>query len=237
LPATVRKGHRVLSLILAMAVKDGRLARNAAAGVSLPRVVREERQYLTHTEVERLAEACAAPPGEPVSKHRRLSERRHEDYRLIVLFLPYTGVRFGELAALRVGRLDFRRRRAVIAESVILVGSRQIFGTPKSHERRDVPIPPFLVEELERHVAGRGPDELVFPGTRSGGPLRAPVFRRRGKLLLPERCPRPKPSTWTSPAGAAYPRHDQALEKVPPAGFEPAHPPPEGETDDSPTSG
>jgi integrase len=177
-PATVRKVHRVLSLVLALAVKDGRLARNAAAGVSLPRVVREERQYLTHTEVERLAEACAAAPGEPVSKHRRLSERRHEDYRLIVLFLAYTGVRFGELAALRVGRLDLRRRRAVISESVTLVGSRQVFGTPKSHERREVPIPPFLVEELTAHVTGRGPDDLVFPGVRSGGPLRAPVFRR-----------------------------------------------------------
>ena len=135
-PATVRKVHRVLSLVLALAVKDGRLARNAAAGVSLPRVVRQERQYLTHAEVERLAEACAVASGEPVSKHRRLSERRQEDYRLIVLFLAYTGVRFGELAALRVGRLDLRRRRAVIAESVTLVGSRQVFGTPKSHERR-----------------------------------------------------------------------------------------------------
>ena len=32
-PATVRKVHRVLSLILNMAVKDGRLARNVAIGV------------------------------------------------------------------------------------------------------------------------------------------------------------------------------------------------------------
>jgi integrase len=112
-----------------------------------------------------------------VSKHRRLSERRREDYRLIVLFLAYTGVRFGELAALRVGRLDFRRRRAVIAESVTLVGSRQVFGTPKSHERREVPIPPFMVEELAAHVQALEPGDLVFPGTRSGRPLRAPVFR------------------------------------------------------------
>jgi hypothetical protein len=34
-----------------------------------------------------------------------------------VLFLAYTG-RFGEIAALRAGRLDFLRRRALIAESV-----------------------------------------------------------------------------------------------------------------------
>ena len=36
-----------------------------------------------------------------VSKHRRLDERENRADRLIVLFLAYTGVRFGELAALR----------------------------------------------------------------------------------------------------------------------------------------
>jgi integrase len=85
-------------------VKDGRLARNAAAGINLPRAIRQERQYLSHAEVDALAEACAALGGRPLSKHRRLSERRCEHYRLIVLFLAYAGVRFGELAALRVGR-------------------------------------------------------------------------------------------------------------------------------------
>ena len=170
-------GPRVLSLILAMAVKDGRPARNAAAGVSLPRVVREERQYLTHTEVERLAEACAASPGEPISKHRRFSERRHQEYRLIVPFLAYPGVRFGELAAPgSAGWTSAAGGRSSPSRSPWST-PRQVFGTPTSHERREVPIPPFLVEELAAQVSGRGPDDLVFPGTESGGPLRASVFR------------------------------------------------------------
>jgi integrase len=96
----------------------------------------------------------------------------------VVLFLAYTGLRFGELAALRVGRLDFERRRAVIAESVTLVRSEQVWGTPKSHERREVPIPRFLIHQLAAHVAGKAPDDLVFTGVRRGGALRAPVFRR-----------------------------------------------------------
>ncbi len=176
-PATVRKVHRVLSLVLTMAVKDGRLARNVATGVNLPRVVKAERQYLTHAEVDDLAEACATFGQEIISKHRRLTERRRDDYRLIVRFLAYTGLRFGELAALRVGRLDFQRRRAVIAESVTLVRSEFVFGTPKGHERREVPIPLFLLDELKEHVAGKEPGDLVFTGTRSGGALRGPVFR------------------------------------------------------------
>ena len=120
--ATTRKVHRVLSLVLAMAVKDGRLARNAAADVSAaPR-----QPCRTH-----VPDPPTGPdPGQRVRPHR-----------LVVLFLAYTGVRFGELAALRVGRLDLDARRATIAESVTLVRGVQTWGTPKGHERREVPIP------------------------------------------------------------------------------------------------
>src|SRR5450432_4358634 len=76
-------------------------------------------------------------PTDP-SKHRRHRERQHDEWRLVVLFLAYTGVRFGEMAALRVRRIDLLRRRAMIAESVTLVRSEQIWGTPKGHERREV---------------------------------------------------------------------------------------------------
>lgn len=160
-PATVAKNFRVLSLILALAVKDGRLARNPADGVNLPRVTVAERRFLSHAQ----ALALASEAGQ---------------YRLVVLTLAYTGMRFGELAALRVGRLDLMRRRAVVAESVTEVGGVQRWGTPKGHERREVPIPRFLVDELATHVAGRDSDALVFAGLQGGGALRVRVFRRGG---------------------------------------------------------
>jgi integrase len=95
----------------------------------------------------------------------------------VVLFLSYTGVRFGEFAALRVARIDLLRRRAIIAESVTLVRGAQTWGTPKGHERREVPIPRFLVDELACHIAGMDPNDLVFTGEK-GGALRAQVFQR-----------------------------------------------------------
>ena len=62
-----------------------------------------------------------------------------------------------------MSRLDLTRRRATIAESVTVVqGQGLVWGTPKSHERRQVPIPRFLVTELREHIAGKEPDELVF---------------------------------------------------------------------------
>jgi integrase len=156
--ATVRKVHRVLSRVLALAVRDGRLARNPAAGVNLPRVDEGERRYLTHEQVATLADACGP-------------------YRLVVLFLAYTGLRWGEMAALRVGRLELMRRRAEVAESVTPVRGVMTWGTPKGHERRSVPIPRFLVDGLAAHIAGKAPDEPVFTGER-GGVLRAQVFQR-----------------------------------------------------------
>ena len=174
--ATVRKIHRVLSLLLKMAVKDGRLARNPATDVNLPRVVTKEHRYLSHEQVDALANACATPPPEHC-KHGPKPERWNTEYRLVVLFLAYTGCRWGEMAALRVGSIDFLRRRAKIVEAVTLVRGVHTWGTPKGHERREVPLPPFLVSELATHVARKRPDDLVFTATH-GGPLRSQVFQR-----------------------------------------------------------
>jgi integrase len=158
-PASVRKVHRILSMVLAYAVKDGRLAVNAAAGVSLPRARQPEKRFLTHMQVAELADAVG------------------DEYRLMTLFLAYTGLRWGEMAALKVQRIDFLRRRALVAESVTPVKGVMTFGPTKGHERREVPVPRFLLEDLARHVAGRSGDDLVFVGMR-GATLRYPVFQR-----------------------------------------------------------
>ena len=158
-PATVHKIHRVLSMILATAVKDGRLPRNPATGIDLPRASRSEKRYLTARQVADFADA--AGPG-----------------RLVVLVLAYTGLRWGELAALRVGRVDLLRRRLHVAESVTEVENGRLdFGLPKSHERRWVPLPRFLVDDLTEHLAGREPGALAFP-TAAGTPMRVSNARR-----------------------------------------------------------
>ena len=158
--STIRQIHRVFSLALELAVYDGRLARNPSTGVPLPRAAQVEHVYLTHADVDALATEAG-------------------DYRLVVLFLAYTGVRFGELAALRLSHLDLLRRRATIAEAVAEVHGKAVFSTPKNHQTRRVPIPRFLVDELAASVAGRPPDDFVFTAPQ-GGVLRLRNFRRVG---------------------------------------------------------
>jgi hypothetical protein len=66
----------------------------------------------------------------------------------------------------------------VIVESVTPVqGIGLVWGTPKTHQRREVPIPRFLAAELADHIRGRSPDDLVFAGIRNGQPLRVSTFR------------------------------------------------------------
>jgi len=157
--SSVRHAHRVLSLILDHAVKDGRISKNPAKGVRLPRAVRSQMIFLSHGQVDQLADAC-------------------EPHGTLVLVLAYTGIRWGEAAALRVGRVDLMRRRLAIDEATSEVGGHVIFGTPKSHKRRSVPFPAFLTDPLMAATAGKAADDLVFtaPG---GGVLRNTNFRSR----------------------------------------------------------
>lgn len=148
-PSTVRQIHRVFSLSLTLAVRDGRMARSPADHVPLPRARKREKVFLTVDQVDDLADAAG-------------------DYRTAILFLAYTGVRFGELTALRVRRLDLMRRRAEIVEAVAEVHGAAVFSTPKSHQVRSVPIPRFLVDELAQLIARRRPEDFAFTSPKGG---------------------------------------------------------------------
>ncbi len=111
-------------------------------------------------QVEQLADAAATLP---TNRPRRASDAAFAQYRLVVLVLAYSGLRWSEVAALRVGRVDIMRRRIDVAEAVTEVdGARLAWGTPKSHEARSVPLPRFLVDDLARHVVGKSASDLVF---------------------------------------------------------------------------
>jgi integrase len=152
----VRNAHAVLSMVLGSAVDANRLVRNPAAGMrGLPRRPEVEMHFLSAVEVERLA-ATIDPR-----------------YRVLVLVGAYTGLRPGELAALKVKRLDLLRGTVEVAEHLGEVNGRLVWGSPKTWERRAVRLPRFLAAEVGAHLAGlpSAPDDLVFTAPR-GGPLR-----------------------------------------------------------------
>jgi integrase len=150
-----RKAHAVLRQVLASAVEGGRLSRNVAVGMKLPKVQRTEMHFLDAEQVEALAEAI---------DHR---------YATLIRFAAYSGLRPSELTALRVGRLDQLRGSARVVEAAPEIDGRLHWGGVKTHESRTVRLPRSISEELAADLAGRprDPEALVFTAPL-GGPLR-----------------------------------------------------------------
>jgi integrase len=95
----------------------------------------------------------------------------------VILALAYSGLRWGELAALRVRDVDLLRGRLSVRRAVTEVNGRLVWTTPKDKEARSVPVPSFLRDELARAIEHRGPDDLLFPAPQ-GGVLRVRSARR-----------------------------------------------------------
>lgn len=138
----VIRAFGILSGILDDAVKDGLLARNPCEGVELPKKVKKPHAYLSHEEVHRLAGESAHPE--------------------IVLILSYCGLRWGELAALRVQDVNPLKRRLMIERNAVNVGGTFYLGTPKTSEIRSVSYPRFLDPYIKRLCAGKHPEDLLF---------------------------------------------------------------------------
>ena len=83
----------------------------------------------------------------------------------VVLFLAYTGLRWGEMAGLRINRIDFVRRRIDVARAVSEPRGVIVWGSPKNHERRSVPFPELLTPSLGRRCADRDPEGQRCPDT------------------------------------------------------------------------
>lgn len=139
----VIRAYGVLAAILDTAVRDRRILTNPARGVNLPRKVSKEQRYLSHLQLQTLAQA-AGP---------------HET---LILLLGYTGLRWGEATGLRVRDVDHVRRRINISVNAVEVGGEIVVGTPKTHKRRSVAFPAFLSEALSAGARGKEPDQLLF---------------------------------------------------------------------------
>ena len=188
---SAKKIVNVLSAALDAAVRDRRLHSNPAQGVRFPRPNPKEKIFLTPAQVEELAAAT-------------YDDRQ----QLVVYTLAYTGIRWGELAGLRVRDFDPLRRRLRIEQTIVDDNGRTLVKPPKDHEIRSVPVPQFLVEKVVACIQATGVEELIFTSER-GHRLRNRNERRRwfdeaaGKIGKPELTPHGLRHTAASMAIAA----------------------------------
>lgn len=120
---TVWAVRKVLRLVFATAAEGRAIKGNPCDGIRVGRSHRQQMVFLTMEELTRLADAKAGP-----------------EYGLMVRVASLTGLRAGEIEALRVGRLDLLRRRIDVTETVSEVpGHGLVYGPPKTYEHRSVP--------------------------------------------------------------------------------------------------
>ncbi|MCV7250312.1 site-specific integrase [Mycobacterium koreense] len=159
-PTTVENAMEVLRGILSVAVEDKRLSANPASGHTLPARTEPPKVYLSHDQTWALADTI------------------DPRYRTLVLFLAYTGLRFGEAAALEVHDLNLLRRQVHVRQQVTEVGGRLTWTPTKGKQARHVPLPKFLIEPLSVQCQNKKREDLVFTAPK-GGVLRLNSWRDR----------------------------------------------------------
>jgi len=143
---TVGHVHRVLHRALGHAVQWELAAQNVAALVSPPRVATQEIEIV---KADAIAPLLATLRGRPI-------------YPIAALALA-TGMRRGELLALRWGDVDFDRGLVRVERSLETTKSGLRFKAPKTkHGRRAITLPPTIVAELRAQWKARQEQRLAL---------------------------------------------------------------------------
>lgn len=162
---TAAKCYRLLRAICATAVDDNLIARNPCSIRGAGQELSSERPMFTLAQVGALVDAV------------------EDRWRALILLAAWTGLRIGELSALRREHLDLTAGTVSVRSSVVdVIGQERAYGPPKSAAgRRTVAIPPHIIDDLEHHLATYaqpGAQGLVFAGPK-GGAIRRNNFSAR----------------------------------------------------------
>lgn len=160
--ASIRRYRASMSAFFAWAVTENRIAANPVVGAALPRPVDVAEEMRPWSEAG-LAQVVAEVA------------RRDVTLADVVLVAGWTGVRWGELRALRVGDVSWQRSpRLRVARSQ---SEGQAVKAPKAGRARWVPLSDAVIPAVKRAAEGKQAGDLLMT-TGRGGALWASTFRR-----------------------------------------------------------
>jgi integrase len=134
IPKSVHLLHRILSQALKQAIKWNLLKSNPAATVAPPRV--ERRQMTT---------------PDPDATLALIEAARSTELFPVILLAAMTGMRRGEIAALRWRSIDLDGGQLAVIASTEQVRRSAREKPPKSGRARTLALPAVLIEELRRY--------------------------------------------------------------------------------------
>lgn len=153
--------YRTFFKLLKTAVIDGLIGRSPCLGIDLPKQTsHEEMRFLDPAQIEVLADAV-----EP-------------RFRALIFTAAYTGMRWGELAALKVRRLNLLKGTVEIVESMSEINGVLHIQSTKTGKPRTLSLPRSLCDMIGEHL-GLYPsgEDFVF-SSAEGRPLRRNFYRR-----------------------------------------------------------
>lgn len=158
-PTTVAKAYRLLKAMMTTAVDDELIRRNPCRIKGAGTERSPERPLVGVLDVYAIADNIK--PW----------------YRAMVLLGAFTGLRWGELIALRRRDVDLTNGVVHVRSALQEVDGQLVEGLTKSAAgRRDVAIPAAIVPELRQHIAERaekGRNGRVFVGPKGATPRRS----------------------------------------------------------------
>jgi len=167
---SVRKYHTFLHAIFERAIIDQVITINPCAHTVLPKFVKPPKKAITPEQFETLLSKIP------------------QQYRVLVLVAIETGVRWGELAALRPVDVDLDTgeihvRRVVLEVSKKITGADKVWTVrdyPKDNEHRTIRIGDQLCQDIREYMMASGTrgEDLLF-ATSTGSPVSRNVFRTR----------------------------------------------------------
>ena len=165
---TVRSCHAVCQMALDKAVEERLIYRNPAVGCKLPSLKSKEMKVLTQQEIQRFL----------------IQAKAEGMYELFLLELT-TGMRRGELLALRWDDLDVTTGKLRIDKQVYPVGGKLVISEPKTKAAvRTIILPPAMVEVLAEYQK-RIFSDLMFPSRlKPEQPIDPGYVRKRLQVIL-----------------------------------------------------
>lgn len=165
---TIRGIHANCRTALQRAVQDGLIRTNPAVGCKLPPKKTREMQVLTQIEIIRF-----------------LHQAKEEGYYELFLLELGTGMRRGEILALKWSDLNFATGELRIERQVYIIKAEVIISAPKTKASiRTVILPPSLIKTLAVYKETVN-SEWMFPSpTDNGRPRNPSSVRKRLQLIL-----------------------------------------------------
>ncbi len=171
---TVQGIFRLLSAAMRFAFEEGFIQKNPCRKIRIQREESIEQRVLNRTEQEKIRDAA-------------LNENN-----LPVLLSLYTGMRLGEVCALKWSDIDWDRRTVTVRRTVQRIAQMKkmeggktmlMVSTPKSaHSHRVLPVPEFVLDRLRELLKEKGVSGYIF-GSASCAAEPRTIQRRFQRLM------------------------------------------------------